>query len=164
MTGWASHWQRLLVLNALLAKKGSYEEIIRASSQTRQSVNKIALIARISGPALITFDIVMTIVVVEEAPAHERGEVAAEQVGGMAGSIIGARYGGLGGAWAGSATFMLLASPTLVIPVVGEVTEGGAAFVGGVVGFFAGGLLGWGIGQNAAKELWITLPVIWRQL
>lgn len=84
---------------ALLAKKGgSFEAIISGASKTRRSVNRLAFAARASGPALITLDIVLTIVVIDQAPSSDRGRVAARQIGGIAGSVAGARYGGLAGA------------------------------------------------------------------
>jgi len=79
-------------------------------------------------------------------------------------SIVIARRSGLAGAWAGTAAFALAGSPTLMIPVVGEITEAGAAVAGGVIGFFFGGALGWKIGQTGGGLMWQLSPVSWRSL
>ncbi|HZF78754.1 MAG TPA: hypothetical protein VEZ89_03090, partial [Rubrivivax sp.] len=76
---------------------------------------------------------------------HDRGRVAAREIGGMAGSV----GGGLAGMWAGCASAAALASPSLLIPVVGEVTTGGACFLGGMV---AGLGLGW-LGRKAGEQV-----------
>jgi hypothetical protein len=44
-----------------------------------------------------------------------------------------------------------LASPSLVIPVVGEVTTGGACIVGGIAGGVGAGWLGYLLGQWAGE-------------
>ncbi|HUZ62564.1 MAG TPA: hypothetical protein VMU82_02515 [Acetobacteraceae bacterium] len=151
----------LKTLDQLLAEKGSIELVLRSVGRSRQAVNRMALVARRAGPALIAVDVVLTIVIIDLAPADKRGEVAAGQAGGIAGSALGARYGGLAGAWAGATTFAALGSPTLVIPVVGEVTEGGAVLVGGIAGFLFGGWFGWEAGQAAGTKFWHLCQVMW---
>jgi hypothetical protein len=148
-------------LQALLARKGTYEAVLAGSARSRGSVNKLAFVARSAGPALIVIDIVATIVIIENAPPDERARMAAREAGGAVGSIVVGRYGGWVGAWAGVTTFELLGSPTLVIPIVGEITEGTLAIVGGTVGFFFGGWLGWAGGQAGADYLWSMAPIVW---
>jgi hypothetical protein len=149
-------------LDKLLAQKGTLEAVLRSVGKSRVAVNRITFIARRAGPAAIAIDIVMTVVVIDLTPPAQRGKVAAQQVGGMAGSVVAARYGGLGGAWAGAELFLLLGSPALAIPVVGEITEGGAMMAGSVFGFFAGGLFGWKTGQAAGGLIWQLAPITWK--
>ena len=61
-----------------------------------------------------------------------------------------------GAAWAGT-----WASPTLIIPLVGEFTEGGAIIVGGIAGALFLGWAGHKAGQDAADLAWRHLPVEW---
>jgi hypothetical protein len=107
-------------LDRLLAEKGTIEAVLRSVGKSRIAVNKIAFIARRAGPAAIAIDIVLTIVIVDLTPSGQRGKETAQQVGGLAGMAVASRYGGLAGAWAGSQVFLLLGSPTLAIPVVGD--------------------------------------------
>jgi hypothetical protein len=155
--------KNLPTLDQLVAKKGSFEAVVKGTARTRMAVNKIAFVARVAGPALIVVDIVATVVVIEAAPPEERGRTAAREIGGVVGSLVGGRYGGLAGAWAGVVTFEAIGSPTLVIPIVGEVTEGVMAFVGGTIGFFFGGFIGWIGGRAGAEELWDIAPIVWNR-
>lgn len=86
---------------------------------------------------------------IHTAAPQERGRVAAREAGGIVGGVAG----GIGGAWAGCATFAALASPSLVIPVVGEVGTGGACLVGGLVGGLG---LGW-LGNEAGRAVGVAL-------
>jgi len=61
---------------------------------------------------------------------------------------------GTGGMWAGCATASLLASPSLVIPLVGEVTTGGACMVGGILGGLGFGWFGRKFGEAAGEEMY----------
>jgi hypothetical protein len=153
----------LPTLDQLVARKGSFDAVIKGTARTRMAVNKLAFVARVAGPALIVIDVVATVVIIEAAPPEERGRTAAREIGGVTGSLVVGRYGGLTGAWAGVATFELIGSPTLVIPVVGEITEGAMGVIGGVVGFFFGGYLGWIGGRAGAEELWKIAPIVWNQ-
>lgn len=152
----------LPTVEELVARKGTYEAVMIGASRSRTSINRVAFIARRGGPGLIVIDMVLTIVIIEEAPVDQRGRIAAEQVGGISGSLVGSRYGGLAGAWAGATSFMLLGSPTLAIPVVGEVTEAGAAVGGGILVFFFGGTLGWVVGRGIGSETWVIAPLKWK--
>jgi hypothetical protein len=153
----------LKTFDLLLAEKGSIEAVIRSVGKSRQAVNRVAFVARRVGPAAIVLDIVLTIVIIDQAPAAERQKMAVGQVGGMAGSLVGGRYGGWAGAWAGATIFSELGAATLTIPVVGEITEGGAVVIGGIVGFFFGGVVGWGAGQVGGPLLWRQAQVVWKQ-
>ncbi len=154
----------LPTLDRLIVEKGSIEAVLQSVGKSRVAVNRIAFIARRAGPAAITVDIVLTVVIVDLAPPAERGKVLAQQVGGVAESLAGARYGGFAGAWAGTAAFTLAGSPTLMIPVVGEITEAGAAVAGGVIGFFFGGASGWKLGQTGGGLVWQLPPISWKSV
>lgn len=127
-----------------VASKGSIEAVLKSVGKTRAVVDKIGAVSRVAGPAAIIIDISLTAVVIQQAAPQERGRIAAREIGRMAGSI----GGGLGGMWAGCASASLLASPSLVIPVVGEITTGGACLVGGM---FAGLGFGW-LGRKAGEH------------
>jgi hypothetical protein len=92
-------------LEALLARKGTYEAVLAGSARSRGCVDELASVAHSAGPALIVIDIVATIVTIEDAPPDERPP----EVGGAVGSVVVGRYGGWVGAWA---------SPTSAIPIV----------------------------------------------
>ena len=133
-----------------IAEKGSIEAVLRSVGKTRQVVNRLSVVSRVAGPALIVLDVTMTAVVIYEAPAKDRGRVAAREIGGAAGGI----GGGIGGGWAGCATAALLVSPSLTIPIVGEVSEGAACFVGGIMGGAGAGYLGRRAGSAAGEGLY----------
>lgn len=101
-----------------MSSKGSIEAVLKSVGKTRAVVDKIGAVSRVAGPSAIVIEVTMTAVVIQQAAPRDRGRVAAREIGGLAGSI----GGGLGGMWAGCAGASLLASPSLVIPVVGEVT------------------------------------------
>lgn len=128
-----------------VARKGSIEAVLKSVGKTRAVVDKIGAASRVAGPAAIIIDISLTAIVIQQAAPQDRSRIAAREIGGMAGSI----GGGLGGMWAGCASASLLASPSLVIPVVGEITTGGACLVGGM---FAGLGFGW-LGRKAGEHL-----------
>lgn len=138
---------RLPTLDQLLKKKGSVEAVLRSAGGTRQVVNRLAIAARVAGTATLVLEVGMSVVVVALADEEERSVVAAKQVGGAIGSI----GGGLGGSWAGCATFAALAAPTLVIPVVGEISTGTACLVGGIVGGLSVGAVARAGGEYAAE-------------
>lgn len=58
---------------------------------------------------------------------------------------------GWGGMWAGCAGLAALVSPSLVVPIVGEVTTGGACVVGGIAGGAGPGWLGYLLGSWAGE-------------
>lgn len=129
----------------LLSKKGSIEAVLESVGKSRASVNRLSFVFRAAGPALLVLDITVTTVVVMKAPAEQRGRVAAREYTGLGAGVAG----GVGGAWAGCATLAALGSPSLLIPVVGEVTEGGLCLVGGILGGLG---VGW-LGREAGKKV-----------
>lgn len=141
-------------VDSLLKKKGSLEAILRSVGKTRATVNRMAMFVKYAGPAMITVEIVLTAVVIKLAPKEEQGREAAK-LGTGAGGALG---GTLLGAWAGCATFAAFASPTLLVPIVGEVTTGGACLVGSLIGGVGGGMAGRWAGEKvgAATYDWVT--------
>ena len=140
---------RLPTLESLLARKGSLEAVLRSVGRSRQVVNRVAVVSRIAGPAVIVLQLPLTAVVIYTAAPQDRGRLAARETGGM---VVGVA-GGIGGAWAGCATLASLASPSLVIPIVGEIGTGGACFVGGLVGGLG---LGW-LANEAGRAAGVAL-------
>jgi hypothetical protein len=150
LTPWGRLYSEILkpssdlpTLQRLVAEKGSIEAVLRSVGKTRVVVNRIAVVSRVAGPALVILSIGVSAVVIQEAPEGQKGRVAAQEIGGAAGGL------GLSmaGAWAGCVAGASFASPSLVIPGWGEVTEGGACLVGGI----AGGLgFGWA-GDKAGR-------------
>jgi hypothetical protein len=151
----------LPTLEKLIEEKGSVELVLESAGKTRGAVNKIAFISKRAGVAGVAIEVVLTIVVIAEAPEAQRGEVASRQVGGIVGSLSFGTAGGWAGAWAGAATFTALGAPTLVIPVVGEVTEAGCAIVGGALGFLGFGILGRKLGEEAGANIWSLKQAYW---
>ena len=134
----------------LLTKKGSIEAVLESVGKSRASVNRLSMVFRVAGPALIVLDITITTVVVMRAPPEQRGRVAAREYTGLGAGVAG----GAGGAWAGCATLATLGSPSLVVPVVGEVTEGGLCLVGGILGGFGVGWLSREAGKKAGEAVY----------
>jgi hypothetical protein len=135
----------LPTLEEMLRRKGTLEGVLTSVGKSRTVVNRIAVVSRVGGPATIVLQISFSAVAIYTAAPADRGRVTAREVGGIAGGVAG----GIGGAWAGCATFAAFASPSLVLPVVGEVTTGGACFVGGILGGIGVGWLGHRAGSAA---------------
>ncbi len=127
----------------LLARKGSVEAVLESVGKSRAAVNRLSMVFRVAGPALLVLDITITTIVVIKAPPEQRGRVAAREYTGLGVGVAS----GLGGAWAGCVTLAALGSPTLLLPVVGEVTEGTLCAVGGILGGLG---VGW-VGREAGK-------------
>jgi hypothetical protein len=108
----------------------------------------------VAGPAAIVLEIGVTAVVIQTAPPQDRARIAARETGGLVGSV----GGGLAGAWAGCATFAAFASPSLVVPIIGKVSTGGACVVGGILGGMGVGMIGRSAGEVAGEKLheWST--------
>lgn len=135
----------LPTFETLLRGKGSVEAILQSAGKTRAVTNRLAATLKVAGRGAIVLEIVVTVVLVVEARPEDRGRVLSRQGGGIAGGAVG----GWAGAWAGCAGLSLLASPSLVIPFVGEAGTGGACLVGGIAGGLGFGALGaWG-GEHA---------------
>jgi hypothetical protein len=129
---------RLKDLDKLLEEKGTLEAVVKSAGKTRQVVDRIGIVSRVAGPAVIVLEVTLTAIVIAEAPASQRGRVAAREITGATVSFAG----GVGGAWAGCATASFFLSPSLAVPVVGEITEGTACLVGGIMGGLGVGWLG----------------------
>lgn len=127
----------------LLTKKGSIEAVLKSVGKSRASVNRLSMVFRVAGPALLALDITITTIVVMKAPSEQRSRMAAREYTGLGLGVAG----GAGGAWAGCVTLAALGSPTLVLPVVGEVAEGTLCVVGGILGGLG---VGW-MGREAGK-------------
>jgi hypothetical protein len=141
---------KLPTLEGLVQQKGSIEGVLKSVGKTRQIVDRIGLVSRVAGPVLIVVQVTMIAVVVWKAPPEERGRVASREVGGA----VGAASFGAAGAWAGCVAAASLASPSLVVPVWGEVSEGGACLVGGIFGSLGLGWFGSGLGQTAGENIY----------
>lgn len=133
--------------DSLKAKKGSIEAVIESVGKTRSVVNRISVVMKWTGRASVIVQIGVSAYVIAEADPDQRARVAS----GQAGASGGAALLGWGGAWAGCASGALLASPSLTIPIVGEVTEGGACLIGGIVGGFGFGTAGGVLGKKAGE-------------
>jgi len=134
----------------LLTRKGNIEAVLESVGKSRASVNRLSMVFRVAGPALIVLDITITTVVVMKAPPEQRGRTAAREYTGLGAGVAG----GAGGAWAGCATLATLGSPSLVVPVVGEVTEGGLCLVGGILGGIGVGWLSREAGKKAGEAVY----------
>lgn len=122
----------------LLAKKGRIEAVLESVGKSRAAVNRLSMVFRFAGPALVVLDITITTVVVMKAPPEQRGRVTAREYTGLGFGVAS----GAGGAWAGCVAFAALGLPSLVLPVIGEVTEGTLCAVGGILGGMGVGWVG----------------------
>ena len=129
---------------------------------TRAVTNRIAFIGRTAGTAGFVLQIVAIAVVIELAPEDQRRRVATEEVSGAVGGLAAGTRGYWAGGLAGAAWAGTWASPTLVVPVVGEITEGGAILIGGIAGALFFGWVGNKAGQAAGRALWRLLPIDWK--
>jgi hypothetical protein len=138
----------------LLANKGSVEAVLESVGKSRAAVNRISMVFRVAGPALLVLDITITTIVVMKEPPERRGRAAAREYTGLGVGVAG----GIGGAWAGCVSLAALGSPTLVVPVVGEVTEGTLCTVGAIVGGLGIGALGREVGKAGGEATydWVT--------
>lgn len=135
----------LPTLEQLVQRKGSIEAVLESVGRSRASVNRFAATMRVAGPAAIIIQITLSGVIIAQAAPEDRGRVAA----GQAGAIAGGALGGAGGAWAGCAGASLLVSPSLVVPIVGPITTGGACLIGGIAGAAGAGWIGALLGERA---------------
>jgi hypothetical protein len=154
--------KELPTLDGLLSRKSSVEAVLLSVGKTRSVVNRIAFIGRTAGAAGIVIEIVAVGVVIERAPQAQKARVATEEIGGAVGGLAV----GTGGMWAGAAAGAAWAgtwtAPTLMIPIVGEVTEGGAIIVGGIVGGMLASWYGHRIGNEAAERAWHLASIQWK--
>ncbi len=153
----------LPTVDSLVARKGSPMAVLASVGKTRAVTNRIAVFGRYAGPAGVVLDIVVVGVVIQQAPEQDRARIATREISGVVGSFAA----GTGGMWAGGvagATWAgTWAAPTLVIPVVGTITEGTAIVLGGVAGAFIGSWLGRSAGQAVGDQIWRVAPVEWTE-
>jgi hypothetical protein len=142
----------------LVRQKGSIEAAIQSVGKTRATTNQMVATFKVIGRGTVVLQMVFTVVLVVRAKPEDRARVMARQ----GGSLAGAAAGGWAGAWAGCAGASLLASPSLALPVVGEITTGGACLVGGIVGGLGLGALGaWGGEQVGATAYDYVTKLTW---
>jgi len=137
----------LPTLERLVREKGSIQAVLTSVGKSRAVVNRFAAVARVAGPGTIVIQFTVSAVVITSASPEDRARVVAREAGGIGGAALG----GWGGAWAGCAGLATVASPSLVLPIVGKVTTGGACLVGGIAGGFGAGWLGYVLGQWAGE-------------
>jgi hypothetical protein len=151
----------LPTLGGLIERKGSVEAVLVSVGETRAVTNRIAFIGRTVGTAGIVIEIVAIAVVIEQAPENQRAKVATVEI---SGATVGAASGTLGywgGGVAGAAWAGTWAAPTLVIPVIGEITEGAAIVIGGIAGALFFGWAGHEAGKAGGELAWKLLPIRW---
>lgn len=134
----------------LLSAKGTQEAILQSVGRTRAVVNRLSVTMGYAGRSMVVVNLALSVVVIVQASPENRGRVAA----GQGGALAGGAAGGWAGAWAGCAGAALIASPSLVVPIIGEVGTGGACLVGGIVGGLGGGALGAWAGDRAATSVY----------
>ncbi|WP_144637818.1 hypothetical protein [Bordetella genomosp. 13] len=148
-------------MEGLLQKKGTIEAVLLSVGKTRAVTNRIAFIGRTAGPAGVLLEIIAVGVVIEKAPPNERARVATEEISGAVGGLAGGTGGMWAGAAAGAAWAGTWAAPTLVIPVIGEITEGGAIVLGGIIGGLFAGWISHDASKVAAAEVWRLASIQW---
>lgn len=136
----------LLTYERLIRAKGSNEAILQSVGKTRAMVNRLSVGMSLAGRGMVALNVVVSAVVIARASPEERARVTARQGGALAGGAAG----GWTGAWAGCVGAAALASPSLMLPTIGEVTTGGACLVGGIAGGLSGGALGAWLGDEGA--------------
>jgi hypothetical protein len=140
----------LKTFETLLEQKGTIETVLSSVGKTRAVVDRIAIVSRVAGPAAIAFEVVLTVVVVERADPAARKRTAYQQ----GGRLVGSLSFGTAGMWAGCGTAAAFASPSLVVPIFGEISEGAACLVGGLIGGFGFGALGQKLGEQAGENVY----------
>jgi hypothetical protein len=155
-------------LESLLERKGSINAVLTSVGKARAVTNKIAFISRRAGLAGVVLQIVSIGVAIEKAPPGHGVEVGTEEVTGAALNLgVGTLGAWSGGVVAGATWAATVVGPSLVIPVIGEVTEGGAILIGG----FAGGLFYCWLEHDDIKHvahattqaIWRLLPIEWTE-
>lgn len=134
----------------LIRAKRSNEAVLQSVGKTRAYVNRLSLSMRYAGRGMVLVNLALAVIIVARANPEDRGRVAA----GQGGALAGGTAGGWGGAWAGCVGLSALASPSLVIPLVGEIGTGGACLVGGILGGLGGGAAGAWLGDRAGTAVY----------
>lgn len=153
---------QLPTMQKLLDKKGSVEAVLVSVGKTRAVTNQIALVGRTAGPAGIVLEFAVIGIVIEKAPPENRARVATVAVAGAAAGLTGGTYGMWAGAVAGAAWAGTWAAPSLMIPIVGTVTEGTAIVLGGIIGGILAGWLAHDAAEAATEEVWRLASLEWR--
>lgn len=144
----------------LLRGKGSNEAILRSVGTTRAVVNRLSVTMSYVGRGAVVLNLALSAVVIARASPEDRARVAARQ----GGALVGGTTGGWAGAWAGCAGAALIASPSLVLPVIGEIGTGGACLVGGIAGGLGGGAIGAWLGDQAGATAYdFVTRLEWRR-
>ncbi len=150
----------LPTLDQLVARKGSIEAVLTSVGKSRSSVNRFAATVRVAGPAAIIIQISLSAVIISQAAPEDRARVAS----GQAGTVLGAAAGGAGGAWAGCVAGAALLSPSLILPVIGELGTGGGCLIGGIVGAFGLGAAGAAAGEIAGTKAYdFVTSIEWKR-
>lgn len=118
--------------------------------KSRAAVNRLSMVFRVAGPGLLVLDLTVTSVVVMKAPAQQRGRVVAREYTGLGAGMAG----GAGGAWARCVALGALESPSLMLLVIGEVTEGVLCAVGGILGAIGVGWAGREAGESSGAAVY----------
>lgn len=154
--------KKLPTLQTLVDKKGSVEAVLVSVGKTRAVTNRIALVGRSAGPVGIVLEIAVIGVVIEKAPPDDRARVATVEIGGAAAGLAGGTYGMWAGAVAGATWAGTWAAPSMLLPVVGEFTEGAAIVLGGIIGGMLAGWVAHDAGKAATAEVWRLASLEWR--
>lgn len=140
----ASLMEKARARNPGASEQKILEAIIKGAGETRGWVNRVSVVMRIAGPALVALDLAFSAYVVSQEAPERRGRKAAGQAGRIAGGV----GGGWGGAKAGCAGGA----------AIGVWFEGvGAApacLVGGVIGMLGLGYAGSKTGEEIGGALY----------
>jgi hypothetical protein len=157
LTPWGKLYSEILkpsnnlpTLQKLVAEKGSIEAVMQSVGKTRVVVNRIAVVSRVAGPALVILSLTFSAIAIQEAPDGKKGRVAATEAGGTIGGV----GLGMGGMWVGCVAGASFASPSLVIPGWGELSTGGACLIGGIAGALGFGWAGDKAGRAAGAAIY----------
>jgi hypothetical protein len=134
----------------LIRTKGGNDAILQSVGKTRAYVNRLSLTMKYAGRGMVVVNLALAVVIIARAKPEDRARVAAGQGGTLAGGVAG----GWGGAWVGCVGLGAIASPSLVIPVIGEIGTGGACLIGGILGGLGGGAAGAWLGDRAGTAVY----------
>jgi hypothetical protein len=141
---------QLPTLDTMLKRKGTLEAVLESVGKSRASVNMFSSVFRILGSSTIVIQTFLSILKIQHALPKDRERIASQESGKLAAGTAG----GIGGAWAGCALGATIASPSLVMPVIGEVTTSGACMAGGIVGGIGTSSLLSGVGGKISTKVY----------
>lgn len=127
---------QLKTASQLLEENGSIEAVIKGLGKTRGWVNRIGIVGRFAGPAVLVVQITFAAQVVAEAPEDQKWRTGIGEAAEIGGGLAGGWYGAGAGCAAGAAATVWL---------FGAGALGGCA-VGGALGAI-------GLGFAAGKTL-----------